>query len=65
MRILPLAMPKFIARYPNVSLELRETGSVRMEDLLRYGEIDLAFATVSGYGTGPAVSDVILIPRSS
>ena len=27
MRILPLAMPKFIARYPNVSLELRETHS--------------------------------------
>ena len=46
MRILPLAMPKFIARYPNVSLELRETGSVRMEDLLRYGEIDLAFAAL-------------------
>ena len=39
-------MPKFIARYPNVSLELRETGSVRMEDLLRYGEIDLAFAAL-------------------
>ena len=46
MRILPLAMPKFIASYPNVSLELRETGSVRMEDLLRYGEIDLAFAAL-------------------
>ena len=46
MRILPLTMPKFIARYPNVSLELRETGSVRMEDLLRYGEIDLAFAAL-------------------
>ena len=46
MRILPLAMSKFIARYPNVSLELRETGSVRMEDLLRYGEIDLAFAAL-------------------
>lgn len=46
MRILPQAMPKFIARYPNVSLELRETGSVRMEDLLRYGEIDLAFAAL-------------------
>ena len=46
MRILPQAMPKFINRYPNVSLELRETGSVRMEDLLRYGEIDLAFAAL-------------------
>ena len=46
MRILPQAMPIFIARYPNVSLELRETGSVRMEDLLRYGEIDLAFAAL-------------------
>ena len=46
MRILPLTMPKFIARYPNVALELRETGSVRMEDLLRYGEIDLAFAAL-------------------
>ena len=46
MRILPQAMPEFITRYPNVSLELRETGSVRMEDLLRYGEIDLAFAAL-------------------
>ncbi len=46
MRILPLAMPVFIERYPNVSLELRETGSARMEDLLRYGEIDLAFAAI-------------------
>ena len=46
MRILPQAMPIFISRYPNVSLELRETGSARMEDLLRYGEIDLAFAAI-------------------
>ena len=43
---LRLGISKFIARYPNVSLELRETGSVRMEDLLRYGEIDLAFAAL-------------------
>ena len=46
MRILPKAMPLFLARYPNVSLELKETGSARMEDLLRYGEIDLAFAAL-------------------
>lgn len=46
MRILPKAMPLFLSRYPNVSLELKETGSARMEDLLRYGEIDLAFAAL-------------------
>lgn len=46
MRILPQAMPVFMKRYPNVSLELRETGSATMEDLLRYGEIDLAFAAI-------------------
>lgn len=46
MRILPLAMPLFVSKYPNVSIELREAGSARLEDLLRYGEIDLAFAAI-------------------
>lgn len=46
MRIFPRIMPYFSARYPNVSFELREAGSARLEEMLKYGEIDLAFAAI-------------------
>lgn len=46
MRIFPRIMPYFSTRYPNVSFELREAGSAKLEELLRYGEIDLAFAAL-------------------
>lgn len=46
MQMLPLAMPWFTLQYPNVTIELREAGSRRLEDLLRSGEIDLALAAM-------------------
>ena len=46
MRIFPRVMPYFIERYPDVTLELREVGSAKIEDLLRYGDVDLAFAAI-------------------
>lgn len=46
MRLFPRIMPYFSTRYPNVSFELREAGSAKLEELLRYGEIDLAFAAM-------------------
>lgn len=46
MLILPLAMPRLLKTFPHVSLELHEAGSARMEDLLRFREIDLAFAAI-------------------
>ena len=46
MQMLPLAMPWFSMQYPNVTIELREAGSGRLEDLLRTGEIDLALAAM-------------------
>ena len=46
MRIFPRIMPYFSTRYPNVSFELREAGSARLEEMLKYGEIDLAFAAL-------------------
>ena len=46
MQMLPMAMPWFSLQYPNVSIELREAGSGRLEDLLRNGEIDLALAAM-------------------
>lgn len=62
MRILPLVMPDFKVRYPNVSLELHEAGSARMEDLLRFGEIDLAFAAIE---SASARFDYKLIERET
>ncbi len=51
MLILPQAMPRLIERYPHVSVELHETESAQMEDLLRYREIDLAFAALESINT--------------
>ena len=46
MRVFPRIMPYFTSKYPDVSFELREAGSARLEEMLRYGEIDLAFAAI-------------------
>ena len=46
MRIFPRIMPTFATKYPDVTLELHEVGSVKIENLLRYGDIDLAFAAI-------------------
>lgn len=46
MQVLPLVLPLFSQRYPHVTLEIRESGSNDLEDLLRRGEIDLALAAI-------------------
>ena len=51
MQILPLVVPIFRQKYPNVVLELTESGSTRLEELLHKGDIDLAFAAMESTGT--------------
>ena len=46
MRIFPRVLPYFASMYPDVTLELREAGSAKMEEYLRYGDVDLAFAAM-------------------
>ena len=51
MQILPLVVPIFRQKYPNVALELTERGSASLEDLLQKGSIDVAFAAMESTGT--------------
>lgn len=51
MQVLPLVLPIFSKQYSHVTLELTETGSASLEELLRRGEIDLAMAAIES--TGP------------
>lgn len=51
MQILPLVIPIFHQKYPNVVLELTECGSASLEELLQNGKIDLAFASIESAGT--------------
>ena len=44
MQVLPLVLPQFTSQYPNVTLELTESGSVKLGELLMSGSIDLALA---------------------
>lgn len=46
IQMLPMVLPWFSLQYPNVTLELSEAGSGRLEELLQTGEIDLALAAV-------------------
>ncbi len=46
MQVLPLVLPLFSQRYPHVTLEITESGSAGLEELLRRGEIDLAMAAI-------------------
>ena len=46
MQILPVALPWFTMQFPKVSIDLREEGSARLEELLEDGEIDLALAAI-------------------
>ena len=62
MQVLPLALPWFSMQYPNVSIELREEGSARLEALLLQGEIDLALAAIES--ASPRLS-YTLIERES
>lgn len=51
MQILPKVIPVFRQMYPNVTLDLTERGSARLEELLQKGTIDLAFAAMESTGT--------------
>lgn len=51
LQVLPLVLPIFTQKYPHVTLELTETGSASLEELLRRGEIDLAMAAIESTGT--------------
>ncbi len=46
MQVLPKVVPIFSQMYPNVALELTESGSGNLEKLLQEGQIDLALAAL-------------------
>lgn len=54
MQVLPLVIPKFTAQYPNVKLELVESGSDTLDAMLKAGKIDLALAATEA--TNPEVT---------
>ena len=58
IQILPVALPWFTMQYPKVSVDLREEGSARLEELLEAGEIDLALAAVES--VSPALSFTLI-----
>lgn len=51
MQVLPLVVPIFRKKYPNVTLELTEHGSASLEDLLQKGNIDLSIAATESTST--------------
>ena len=58
MQVMPLVMPIFQQQYPNVSLQLTESGSANLEELLRGGSIDLALAALES--TSPSLAYELL-----
>lgn len=54
MQVMPLVLPIFQQQYPNVSLQLTESGSANLEELLRMGNIDLALAALES--TSPSLA---------
>lgn len=58
IQILPVALPWFVMQYPKVSIELREEGSARLEELLENGEIDLALAAIES--VSPSLSYTLI-----
>ena len=46
IQLLPRVIPKFVKKYPNVKLELVESGSDTLESMIQEGKIDLALAAV-------------------
>ena len=58
MQILPVALPWFTMQYPKVSVDLREEGSARLEQLLEDGEIDLALAAIES--VSPSLSYTLI-----
>lgn len=51
MQVLPLVLPIFQQMYPNVTLELTESGSAHLEKKLQEGKIDLALAALESTST--------------
>lgn len=54
MQVMPLVLPIFSGLFPNVALELTESGSATLEELLQKGQIDLAFAAIESTSTSMA-----------
>lgn len=54
MQVMPLVLPVFAGQYPNVTLELTESGSATLEELLQNGSIDLALAALESTSTNLA-----------
>jgi len=54
MQVMPLVLPIFTAQYPNVTLQMTESGSATLEELLQSGQIDLAFAALESTSTSMA-----------
>lgn len=54
MQVMPLVLPVFLQQYPNVTLQLTESGSATLEELLRCGNVDLALAALES--TSPSLA---------
>ncbi len=54
IQVMPLVLPIFTPMYPNVTLELTESGSATLEELLQNGSIDLALAALESTSTNLA-----------
>ena len=46
IQILPHVLPRFVQQYPEVDIELTESGSARLEEMVRQGKVDLALAAI-------------------
>ncbi|MCR5825784.1 MAG: LysR family transcriptional regulator [Oscillospiraceae bacterium] len=62
MQILPEAMPWFVMQFPNVSIDLTEAGSARLDEMVDQGRVDLALAALES--TSPRI-DYTLIERET
>ncbi|MGM9659555.1 MAG: LysR family transcriptional regulator [Faecousia sp.] len=54
MQVMPLVLPIFHNQYPHVILQMTESGSATLEELLRGGSIDLALAALES--TSPSLA---------
>ena len=54
MQVMPLVLPIFHNQYPHVTLQMTESGSATLEEMLQSGQIDLAFAALESTSTSMA-----------
>ena len=52
MQVMPMVLPTFLTAYPHVALELTESSSSGLEELLQAGKIDLALEAIETPSTG-------------